>query len=241
MLMSLILAATVGAIGDEPVPVPSGADLSAYNKAAGTAGKSADAHVRLALWCEAHHLNAERMKQLALAVLYQPSNVLARGLMGLVAHHGKWDRPDVVGKELRDDPVRQALVREYLDRRARAADTADAQTKLAAWCEKNGLNEQAIVHYTAVTRINPSREAAWKQLGYQKQGGRWVKPDEAAAAKRGGAAETGRQTLETDFGEVARRAGKQNRSPACEGRRGADRGDRSANGADGLGAVRPWK
>ena len=47
-----------------------------------------DAHVRLALWCESHGLTAERLKHLSLAVLYDPSNMLARGLMGLVALHG---------------------------------------------------------------------------------------------------------------------------------------------------------
>ena len=91
------------------------------------AGKNADAHVRLALWCEAHGLTAERLKHLSLAVLYDPGNTLARGLMGLVAYHGKWDRPDVVGREIQNDPAHQALVREYLDRRARTPDKAEAQ------------------------------------------------------------------------------------------------------------------
>ena len=35
-----------------------------------------------------------------------------------------------------------------------------------------------------VTRLDPSREAAWKHLGYKKQGDRWVKPEEAVAAKQ---------------------------------------------------------
>ncbi len=30
-------------------------------------------------WCESHGLGAERMKHLAMAVLYDPSNGLARG------------------------------------------------------------------------------------------------------------------------------------------------------------------
>ena len=56
--------------------------------------------------------------------------------------------------------------------------------KLAAWCDEKGLEEQAIAHYTAVTQIDPARDAAWKHLGYKKQGGRWVKPEEAVAAKQ---------------------------------------------------------
>ncbi len=57
----------------------------------------------------------------------------------------------------------------------------DAQAKLAAWCEEKGLKEQAIAHYSEVVRLDPKREAAWKHLGYKKQGHRWVKPEEQAA------------------------------------------------------------
>ncbi len=37
------------------------------------------AHVRLALWCESHGFDAERMKHLAMAVLYDPSHALRAG------------------------------------------------------------------------------------------------------------------------------------------------------------------
>ena len=32
-------------------------------------------------------------------------------------------------------------------------------------------------------RLDPKRESAWKHLGYKRVGGRWIKPEEAAAAK----------------------------------------------------------
>jgi hypothetical protein len=38
------------------------------------------AHVRLALWCEAHGLKAEKLRHLALAVLIDPKAVLDLGL-----------------------------------------------------------------------------------------------------------------------------------------------------------------
>jgi tetratricopeptide (TPR) repeat protein len=191
MFSALILAATFGVFSDETVAEPPKPDLAAYRQATAKVEKTADAHVRLALWCEAHDMTAERLKHLSLAVLYDPTNVLARGLMGLVAYHGKWGRPDVIGQQIQNDPAHQAIVKEYLDRRARAPDKADAQMKLAAWCDEKGLKEQALAHYSAVTRINPSRDSAWKHLGYKKQGNRWVKPDEAAAAKQ----EAARQKL----------------------------------------------
>ena len=159
-------------------------DRTAYKDATARVGRTADSHVRLALWCEAHGMTAERVKHLSLAVLYDPSNALARGLMGLVAYHGKWNRPDAVGHQIQNDPAHQAIIREYLDRRARTPDTAEAQTKLAAWCDEKGLKEQAVAHYSAVTRISPSHDSAWKHLGYKKQGGRWVKPEEVTAAKQ---------------------------------------------------------
>ena len=186
MFSAFFLSVAFFGAGDPPVVATTSAKpaLETYRESLPFTAKTADAQVRLALWCEAHGLTAERLKHLSLAVLYDPSNALARGLMGLVAYHGKWGRPEVVGEEIQNDPAHQSIIKEYLDRRARTPDTADAQMKLAAWCDEKGLKEQAIAHYTAVTRISASHQAAWKHLGYQKQGGRWVKPDEAAAAKQ---------------------------------------------------------
>ena len=62
-------------------------------------------------------------------------------------------------------------------------DRADDHWKLAVWCEQNGLKEQADAHLHEVLRLDPRRESAWKHLGYKRVGGRWIKPDEAAAAK----------------------------------------------------------
>jgi hypothetical protein len=129
-------------------------------------------------------MSAERMRHLAMAVLYDPSNALARGLMGLVAHKGTWGRPEEIGKQVQDDPSYRELIDEYLQRRAKAANTADAQMKLASWCDEKGLKAQAIAHYSVVVQLDPSRESAWRHLGYKKQGNRWVKPEEAAAQKR---------------------------------------------------------
>ena len=110
ILMCCALSGSVGG-DDNQAPAATSTDLAGYQKARSKVGRDADAHVRLALWCEAHGLTAERIKHLSLAVLYDPSNALARGLMGLVAYHGKWDRPDVVGQQIQNDPARQAIIR----------------------------------------------------------------------------------------------------------------------------------
>ncbi|MGP0070097.1 MAG: polymorphic toxin-type HINT domain-containing protein [Isosphaeraceae bacterium] len=164
-------------------PPQDSSERAAYEAARAKAGHDAKAHVRLALWCESHGLGTERMKHLAMAVLYDPSNALARGLMGLVAYQGKWARPDEVSRQAQDDPKRKALLRDYLQRRANTPETADGHWKLALWCEQNGLTQQAHAHFHQVLKRDPSRDAAWKHLGYKKSGGHWIKPELVAAAK----------------------------------------------------------
>jgi hypothetical protein len=180
LLTSAIIAGTLSCEGtDRDRP-----ELAVYKSAAAVARRDPDAHVRLALWCEAHGLTAERQKHLSLAVLSDQWHALARGLMGQVAYRGKWDRREVVGQQIQNDPVHQAIIKDYLDRRARTPDKAEAQMKLAGWCEQNGLLDQALAHYSIVIRLDRSRDAAWKHLGYKKQGNRWVKPEEVAAVKQ---------------------------------------------------------
>ncbi len=107
MISTLLLSvALLGA--DEPPAAAKVADtpaLELYREATANAGKNADAHVRLALWCEAHGLTAERLKHLSLAVLCEPTNALARGLMGLVDYRGRWVPPDKAAEQIQDDPV----------------------------------------------------------------------------------------------------------------------------------------
>jgi hypothetical protein len=61
----------------------------------------------------------------------------------------------------------------YNELKEKTPNTAAAQWKLALWCEQNGLPAEAFVHFAAVALLDPSREAAWKRLGYKKHGGRW--------------------------------------------------------------------
>jgi len=159
------------------------ADLKAYQEARAIAGRTADDQVKLALWCEAHGLDAERLTHLTRATLIDPSNQAARGLLGQVSYKGKWLRPEDVEAAIGADPNAQALQREYLDRRAAAAYTADAQQRFAQWCDQHGLKDQAKAHYQNVLRIDPLREPVWKKLGYRKHEGRWVKSEDIAAEK----------------------------------------------------------
>ncbi len=105
-------------IGQNGTPGPGApADLKVYETAKSKAGHNANAHVQLALGCEAHGLSRERMEHLAQAVALDPRNAMARGLLGLVAHQGKWAAGQDVEKEMEKDAGYQALIHEYLGRR----------------------------------------------------------------------------------------------------------------------------
>ncbi|MDR3637610.1 MAG: polymorphic toxin-type HINT domain-containing protein [Isosphaeraceae bacterium] len=163
---------------------PSTDDRAAYEAAKAQAGRDASAHVELALWCEQHGLTTERAKHLALAVLNDPRNAMARGLMGLVQDQGAWRRPEDVSAKLKANAGQVALRAEYNEKRVRAPHTSDGQWKLALWCEENSLKPEARAHFTAVVKLDPKREAAWKRLGFKRQGNRWVTEAQLAAEKQ---------------------------------------------------------
>ena len=178
LVVPLLLVATPAETpGGAPETVARHAELSAQT------GRDAESQVKLALCCEAHGLAAERLQHLARAVMVDPANAAARGLLGLVADSGRWKRPEDMAKALRDDEARSALLADYAERRDRAPKTGDGHWKMALWCEEKGLEDEAKTHLTACVRLEPGRTAAWKRLGCKKVGGRWLNDDQIAAIK----------------------------------------------------------
>jgi hypothetical protein len=181
--LSLVCSALLGA---DPVASPEGARpgvAAAYSRAAACAGRDAEAHARLALWCEANGLTAERTKHLALAVMTDPGHALARGLLGLVDDGGRWRRADDVAGRVRADAALSATLADYRAKRAAASPSADGQWKLALWCESRGLKDESRAHLMAVLRLDPRRDEAWKRLGYKKHEGVWRTDEQIAGAK----------------------------------------------------------
>jgi thioredoxin-like negative regulator of GroEL len=178
----------LGADGATAAPATDG-DHAAYRAEAARVGRDPDAHVRLALWCESRGLDAERARHLAMAVLTKPDHALARTLLGLVPDGGKWRRPEEVARRAHEDAALMAKLAAYDERRSAARPDADSQWKLALWCEEQGLEPEAKGHLLAVVRIDPSREAAWKRLGYKEFGGRWLTEAQVAAIRAEAAAQ----------------------------------------------------
>ena len=179
MLVLLALASVL--VIDAP---PSRAEIhQEYQAVQRASGRATGDQVQLAYWCEAHGLTAERMRHLALAVLADPTNAAARGLLGLVQRDGRWLRPEAVTNRRESDPKLVALLAEYDGKRSTTPYTADAQFALGVWAEDQGLEEQAKAHFTAATRLEPGKDVAWKRLGYVKRDGRWVTDAQRAAEK----------------------------------------------------------
>jgi hypothetical protein len=123
MLTTLLFG--LGLLAEIPTDAPANPELASYQAAQKVVGRDPEAHIRLALWCEAHGLNAERLKHLAMAVLIEPGNATARGLMGLAYFRGSRQRPDAVLEKVKADEELTARLAEYNARRARMSHSAD--------------------------------------------------------------------------------------------------------------------
>jgi hypothetical protein len=116
-------------------------DLKTYAALKVKAGKDPQSQVKLALWCEAHGLDPERLKHLAQAVLTDPQNVTARGLLGLLAFAGRWESPERIRERITGDADRAARLADYQGRRAKLAAKQLSIQKVAERYKQNGQPE----------------------------------------------------------------------------------------------------
>ena len=179
MLLAPLLASTLLALSGSPSPE----DVASYREAKASAGRDAASQVKLALWCEAHGLDAERTEHLARAVLTDPANAAARGLLGVVADGARWAKPDDLAEKIAKDSELARSLAEYAERRTKAPRTAEGHWRLSLWCEERGLEAEARAHLVACVRLDPTRAAAWKRLGCKRVNGLWVTDEQVAARK----------------------------------------------------------
>jgi hypothetical protein len=151
--VALICTGLVTALAGDATPSPQ--DLRTYDALKLKAGDGPQAQVKLALWCEAHGLDAERLKHLAQAVLADPGNAEARGLLGLVPFGGRWESPDRIREQIKADERRTALLAEYNGRRDKLADKEEHLRAAAERGQQRGRPEAA---YAA--RLKANRELA---------------------------------------------------------------------------------
>ena len=117
--------------------------------------------------------SAGRSEGVVAALLVDPGDGAARGLLGQVRVGDRWERPAEAEARLAADARLVALLAEYDRRRERARD-AEGHAKLAHWCERNGLAAEALAHFTVTVRLDPKRASAWNRLGYEPHDGRWM-------------------------------------------------------------------
>jgi Pretoxin HINT domain len=172
MLLTLCLCVGMFGLAASENPVPA-RELAAYQAARAQNGIEPADHVKLALWCEAHEMPAERLKHLAIAVLRDPTHAAARGLLGYVRDGDRWRLPEELESRLKANQRLAETLDEYDRKRAQAREKVDDHWKLALWCEENGLVDESRAHLTAITRLDPSRSSAWRRLGYELHQGRW--------------------------------------------------------------------
>jgi hypothetical protein len=82
------------------------------------------AHFKPVVWCEAHGMDAERLKHLSLALAIDPQNASARGIMGLVADGGRWPPPEKVIEAVTADEAMMAKLAQYEATRQTTPETS---------------------------------------------------------------------------------------------------------------------
>jgi hypothetical protein len=132
---SVLVAADRAPGATEVSPPPS--VWAEYDALKARTGRDAQADVRLALWCEARGLTAQRHQHIARAVLIEPGSVLARGLMGQVKQGGRWVAPEAVANALSSDGKAAAALAEYNARREKVEAQAAAVNAKVAEMEKS--------------------------------------------------------------------------------------------------------
>jgi hypothetical protein len=133
-----------------------------YDTLKASTGPGAAAQVQMALWCEQHGLLAQRHQHLAKAVLIDPGNALARGLLGLMRHQGRWLEPATAAGLIRGDAAGNAALAEY-NRRRDELDARDGALKDKPAAMNPATPARVVSAYRAEQDHN--RAMDWLRLG----------------------------------------------------------------------------
>jgi tetratricopeptide (TPR) repeat protein len=136
--------------------------------------------VNAALRSELDGPSEVRKSLLDRALELDPNYAPARWHSGYVRWDDKWLTLDEVAKRAADDKQ----LAEYRKRRDVLVDRADDHRELARWCKKNGLVEEARVHWAKVLEFDPADADALSALGLQLYEGQLLTKQQIVEAKR---------------------------------------------------------
>src|SRR5262245_32327589 len=74
-------------------------------------------------------------------------------------------------------------LREYLGRREKAGDSAQAHYDVGLWCESAKLSGPADIEFRRAAELDPEFGPARRKLGHVERGGKWLTPDEDKEAQ----------------------------------------------------------
>jgi hypothetical protein len=123
--------------------------------------------------------SASRTSVLQGAVQADPDSASARWQLGQIEVDGKWQSVEEAQKNAAADP-RQ---REYAKLRESAGDSPKAQLTLARWCERNGLTDEARIHWLSVLAVEPNSGEALRALKMEWFQGELLSREDATRAK----------------------------------------------------------
>ncbi len=135
----LALVLLTGQKPDEPTP----ADVAEFTAAQARARFDVPKLIKLALWCEERHMEAQKRAVLEQVIRLSPNHATAHGLLGEVFYKGKWAPADTVSREMQEDRPLAAKNAQYIARREQIErDTATEWLAVQRY-EKVGLHQKA--------------------------------------------------------------------------------------------------
>ncbi len=135
--------------------------------------------VAQALEAESLGNTGERQKLLEQAVSLAPDDAPARWHSGYVERDGQW----MTIKEAQEKAANDDRLNQYWQQANAATLNVKDQMRLARWCEKQGLEQLASMHWYRVLLKQPRNREAAEQLGLEEYKGQFLSPDQIVAMK----------------------------------------------------------
>ncbi len=126
--------------------------------------------VQDALQSEASGADVSRCELLAQAVSLSPDEPTVHWQQGQIRKGKSWSSyPNIVAQTKNSKELD-----EYRLLRDRSTPTLESQYELVKFCNKHGLKDQAIAHWSAIAELDPEYVEAKIQLGFERIDGQWI-------------------------------------------------------------------